>query len=92
MLLNEMQPSSGLSATLQSLTWVTWHSSGLCQLPFLQAIPSVVIGTSVCQFTIPGSLVLEGEVGRKEELNCVAVNSAMLFRDRAETVPIYSAK
>lgn len=50
------------------------------------------LGTTVCQFTIPGSLVLEGEVARMEELNCVAVNSAMLFRDRAETVPIYSAQ
>lgn len=48
--------------------------------------------TSVCQFTIPGNLFLEGEVGRKEELNCVAVNSAMLFVHRAEMVPIYSAQ
>lgn len=48
--------------------------------------------TSACQFTVPGSLFLEGEVGRKEELNCVTVNSAVLFGHRAEPVPIYSAQ
>ena len=48
--------------------------------------------TSACQFTLPGSLCLEGECGRKEELSCVAVNSAMHFGHGTEMVPIYFAE